>query len=820
MKRTTAIPGMLICFALASPVLASESFTLDIPVRGNASQETGEVRIALGLNAAPAGAQLVVNGNTTLNLGDTTMVAGDSVSFAAGTGNEARITYRPLTNFGADFCAGGNAVEKMIPMRFSGAQDVTDYRVATYIVAAPMVECSAVSKHTGDTPATLIPMADGVAPALSATDKGRNTFDIAIVLDKSGSMADLPPGAAAGATKVQILKSAVQAFVGNWEQLDQPTMSGAEWSEDRLGLVFFDSTAASQSLPGADPPANFFVQRGGASAWDAVINATANLTPGSNTSIGAGINEAMKQWKADPKNDLSLVVVTDGMQNTAPLILPTATGFLGLDPISGLPQELRKRFIPIQTIGFGTPASVDQTLLTNIAFETSGVSFMDANATTMFNSFALTLISLLKGNTASLAIRRNESMIGPGPGAPQQVIVDHSAQRVVFSLQWAPPLINALDLEVFRPGSASVAAPASTKKLPQASIQMFNLGAGDAGTWSVRVKRAPKAVARPVPYTLNVFFLERQLDFQLSLDTVRATAGDKLGIRAVVDWDKKRLGGLPAGAIRVRIQRPPEALGTILHDTRTEIATGPGAGEPKTPLERKLASFKGNTLLDRILAKDVATITLKEEAKGVYTGTFDQTSIPGDYGYEVVLDWDSERTGHVHREERLEQLVAVKADPGKSEIKISKGAGQSVLVSVTPRDRFGNYLGPGYESVVKATLLSTGKLRSSVPVDRHQTGTYVFDVVDVPAGKTPSVKITVDGVEVGSTGRRRAIEAARAVPRRWVTAYHSCRRARTPVGSRWDTCTTGATISTRYRRRFRRNTKGRLGGGPPGLTFS
>jgi hypothetical protein len=746
MKRATALLGTIFCLAMVVPAVASESFILNIPVRGNANQETGEVRISLGLSAAPAGAQLVVNGNTTLNLGDTVMAAGDSVSFAAGTGNEARITYKPLSNFGADFCAGGNAVEKNIPMRFSGAQDVTDFRVATYIVASPMVECSAPSKHTGDTPANLVPMADGVAPALTAIDKGRNTFDVVLVLDKSGSMADLPPGAAAGAVKIDILKSAVQAFVGDWEQLDQPTASGAEWSHDRLGLVFFDSAPASQTLPGADPPANFFVQRGGAgsTAWDAVINDTATLTPGSSTSIGGGINEAMKKWKADPKSDLSLVVVTDGMQNTPPLILPTASGFLGLDPVSGLPQELRKRFIPIQTIGFGTPASVDQTLLTNIAFETSGVSFMDVNATTIFDSFAATLVALLKGNTASLAIQRNNTLNGPGPSADHQVIVDHSAQRVVFSLQWAPPLTNALGLEVFRPGTSVPAAPTSAKKLPQAAIKTFNLGQGDAGTWRARVIRPHDTASRPVPYTLNVFFLERQLDFQLSLDTPHAVAGDKLGIRAVVDWDGKRLAGLPPGSIRVRVQRPPEGLGTILHNTRVDLSTKPKPGDTKTPLEVKLQSLGTG----RVLPKDFATIELVEQKNGVYAGTFDQTSIPGAYAYEVVLDWDIERTGHVHREERVEQLVTVKADPAKSEVATTRAPGGLVKIVVTPRDRFGNYLGPGYASVVKATVEGPGKLRSDVPVDRNQTGTYVFTVADVPAGQTPAFKIAVDGVEV------------------------------------------------------------------------
>ena len=53
-----------------------------------------------------------------------------------------------------------------------------------------IAKCPARPKHTGDTPASLIPTDDGVAPALDAIYKGRNTFDVALVLDKSGSMMD------------------------------------------------------------------------------------------------------------------------------------------------------------------------------------------------------------------------------------------------------------------------------------------------------------------------------------------------------------------------------------------------------------------------------------------------------------------------------------------------------------------------------------------------------------------------------------------------------------------------------------------------------
>ena len=84
MRIKTAILGVLgYCLASALPALASEAFTLTIPTRFNAQQETGKVKITFTLNAAPAGAQLLVDG-TTVNLGgNANLPSGDTVSFEA-----------------------------------------------------------------------------------------------------------------------------------------------------------------------------------------------------------------------------------------------------------------------------------------------------------------------------------------------------------------------------------------------------------------------------------------------------------------------------------------------------------------------------------------------------------------------------------------------------------------------------------------------------------------------------------------------------------------------------------------------------------------
>jgi hypothetical protein len=664
MRRAVLGVAMVVLALLSVQAFADESFVLSIPQRFDASQEIGEVRVVLALNAAPAGAQLVVAGSTTVNLGATQVVAGDSVAFESVPGNRVMIRYRPLSNFAGDFCAGAGAVGKDVPLRFVGAQDVIEYRMSSFVVAAPQVECSEVSRRIADLPATIVETADGVAPVLTAVNRGRLLLDVMLVLDKSGSIADLPPdaGPASITTKVQILKSAANAFVANWRQIDAP-FGDQNWAEDRIGVVLFDGAATAQVLAGADPPASFFVQRGSSDVpgpWDAVIGAISGLTPGGSTSIGAGINAGMQQWKADPAHDATVVLVTDGIQNTAPLIAPAPSGFLGLLPIAGLPQELRKRFIPVQTIGFGIPASVDEALLRDIALQTAGRSYISINSTTMFDSFASTLVSILKGNTASLATRFASTLTGKGPTAARPVLVDRSARRVVFSLQWTPPQTDMLGLEVFRPGSTIVATPTRTENLPQAALQTFDLGRkDDVGTWSVRVRRNPRANDRrsAVPYTLNVFFLESHLDYRLSLEPERVKVGQPLKLRAELSYDGKPLTGLPAGAVRVRVLRPTATLESVLRASKVPQKRPVPGGDPQTDLQRAIAALSPSAVAKLVPSREVATVVLKEEKRGRYVAEIAGAPIAGSYAFEVVLDWDDPRTGKVHREERLEELV-------------------------------------------------------------------------------------------------------------------------------------------------------------------
>jgi len=228
---------------------------------------------------------------------------------------------------------------------------------------------------------------------------------------------------------------------------------------------------------------------------------------------------------------------------------------------------------------------------------------------------------------------------------------------------------------------------------------------------------------------------------------LHAVTGDALGVRVLVDWDGKPLEGLPAGAIKVRMLRQPNGMGNILHASKVKVPSGnivTPAGDIQTPFDYKIAAL-GQSLVDSTTPRDVDVITLTDQGRGIYGATFKDTFVPGTYVFEAVLDWDIPLTGHVIRQERLEEDVKPQADSSATAISLTGDASGIWTLTVTPRDRFGNYFGPGYAPLVQATVRSGGRLRSTIPADQNQQGAYVFTIAGSP-GVTPVVDVTVDGV--------------------------------------------------------------------------
>jgi hypothetical protein len=765
---TVTLAAIAVALWLPAVATADDTFDLKINKRTGLGRPAARVKMTLELAGPPVAAPAV--NATKVSIGGGPAVAmpaagtasgfttlGDFFTFGKGAGNSVVIDYSALTSFAApsNFCvlkAGANCDadgdgaaddpcdgSQTRSVVFTGP-DVTSYHLSAYSSASDFACGSAYKRvSTADAPN---PFAATIG--VVATNNGRHPIDLLLVLDRSGSMDAIPSGGAL--SRWTLLRAAITTLVDRWD-LTEPA-SGGEGSGDRIATVLFHTTASNSTAP-------IFKAR---AAW-ADVKASLPATTADLTALGAGMNLGITDWQADQKNDPVMIIMTDGVQNQNPRVQPDAS--LAADAVMGSPTvPLVNYQTPIHTIGFGTSTSV--ALLDAIAQRTGGgLGYENASAMGMSDTFADALVGALKGNTISLAHRERGTFVPPaGPLVP--IVVDASTKRAVFSVEWLEPRA-ALDVRAFPPGmtpsaTSLGATPADRRDAALSTVVAFDITTpAQIGTWQIRV--APRGsnfqTDTPTPYNLSAHFLEGRLSYTIAFTESDQGAGDRLDVRAEVAYDGLPLPNLPPNAVTVNILRPGEALGTILHDTKvptSALTPPPGAADPNTPPQQKIAFLDANGQLStRIEPAPASTITLTHTANGVYTGSFTNTSVQGLYRLNAILNWTDPRTGAVHREERLDRELRVKPDAASTRITTTDLGGGTFTITVVPRDRFGNYAGPGFGDYVTAVLNSTGTIAPGPPADPDQTGTYIFTVTGVPAGQTPDAVINYGGAPIGGT---------------------------------------------------------------------
>jgi hypothetical protein len=158
---------------------------------------------------------------------------------------------------------------------------------------------------------------------------------------------------------------------------------------------------------------------------------------------------------------------------------------------------------------------------------------MSINATTMFDDLAWTLVSILKGNTASMATRTNATIAAASTAMPpRSVIVDPSASRVVFSSQWAPP-------RVLRRSASLAAVLRDAKLIDKRPVP------GDPQTAAQRKASAlpSDAVARLVPGERETIALhEDKRRGTYVADIPAPSISGSHAFELVLDWTDPRTG--------------------------------------------------------------------------------------------------------------------------------------------------------------------------------------------------------------------------------------------------------------------------------------
>jgi Trypsin-like peptidase domain/von Willebrand factor type A domain len=549
------------------------------------------------------------------------------------------------------------------------------------------------------------------------------TRDVMLVFDRSGSMS--LPGTS-GQTKMVEAQAAASLFV-------QLVRAG---TGNRVGLVSFSTTASL--------PVDFALADVTVANQSALIGASpftggkiGALAAGGSTTIGGGLQAAYSQLTGGA-NLQNVLLFTDGLQNTPPMVNPTDTS----------PTN-----IFIDVIGYGTPASLDGAMLTSLADVHRGQYVLADTNLQLLKFFALAFGNIFESGL----LMDPEFDLPAGQAAAPPVpfnVCEEEAITVVVG--WDSPEV-VLEVEVTTPlgvvvTAASPGVEAETSRTWSFLRVPLPHGGERDGTWQVTVVRGDtreKLEGRlpEVHYFLNVVARGGAVLRRMP-DRTGYYTGDAINPLVGLQYAQ---GGLPPNAkLKVTISRPDTSIGNLLSQEKLGPATVIDA-DTIPPRQSTLAAIESRTGRPVVgytqqtfdLGDDVVSTNSPEPA-GVFGNPLKGfLTVEGEYTFHCVASYGDTCT--VARE----LLWSVHVEPGVDgsrtgvTVNVSGGTGTIILV---PRDPYGNNLGPGRGDGLSVT--GTPGTTITGPVTDNGDGSYTVPVkVNPTAGSPP-------GVVIGQPGRQ------------------------------------------------------------------
>ncbi len=547
--------------------------------------------------------------------------------------------------------------------------------------------------------------------------------DVMLVFDRSGSMS--LPGTS-GVSKIEEARAAVSLFV-------QLVRAGAG---NRVGLVSFSTTASA--------PVDFALAAVTAPAKNTLIGPSpfttglvGALTPGGATTIGGGLNAAYGQL-VPATNPRNVLLLTDGLQNTPPMVNPT---------------DLAPTDITIDVIGYGTPASLDGEMLTALATVHRG-QYVLADTNLKLQKF----FSLAFGNIFEAGLLLDPEFVlpqGQQAAAPVPFTVCQE-ETITIVVGWDDRRARLVP-EVTTPLGVSVTAASpgveSASSLTWTFLRIpLPRGGERDGTWTVTVSRArvvgaqPAATGPDVHYFVNVVASGGAVLKRMP-DNARYYTGDAINPLVGLQYLQ---GGLPPNAkVQVTMSRPDASVGNLLSEERlgqplvVGADTIPARQATLMALEQRTGKPAVHYTRHTFDLFDDTPHTNFPEAAGVFGNPLKGLlTVEGNYTLHFQATYGDGCTA------TRELVYSLHVDPGIDPSRTGMTtdvAGGKGTITVTPRDQYGNNVGPGRGDGL--TVTGTPGTTLTGPVRDNGDGSYTAPVSwDQSSGNTP-------GVVVGQPGR-------------------------------------------------------------------
>ena len=552
--------------------------------------------------------------------------------------------------------------------------------------------------------------------------------DVMVVFDRSGSM-NMNDGT--GRKKIDAARDAVSLFV-------QLVRAG---TGNRAGLVSFSTSASS--------PVDFGLANVTAANKTALVGPppysggkVGALAPGGMTTIGGGLDAARAQFPLAGANPRAILLLTDGLQNQPPSIATVEPSLGG---------------IAVHAIGLGTESNLDGALLSALTAAHSG-QYMRAGGGLALQKF----FSSAFGNIFENGVLFDPEFDLPANQAGAPMTFNVCGETALTAVAGWDNKGADLLLELTTPGGVVITSGAPTVESNSGSTWTFlrvplPIAGARNGAWSVRVVRPGGGGEFPAPapalrYFVNVIpsggpKLLRQADAR------RYYTGDTVNPVMMLRYDD---GSWPEDiAMAMSLTRPDTSVGNVLAKAGLGAA-GSVDADGISPRHATLMALETSS------GKPVANYgqsAFKLSADSEHTeGRFESggtlglrlpevLTVEGNYSFHVKASYGGGCSGV--REHLWSLHIEIGIDPGKTGVTTTPlpdgpDGSTNVRVTFTPRDRYGNLLGPGRLDAFTAEPVPGSQ--PTGPVTDVGGGAYQVDVrVDPGSLGPPQVGIAQPG---------------------------------------------------------------------------
>ncbi len=561
------------------------------------------------------------------------------------------------------------------------------------------------------------------------------------VLDVSGSM--LSPACPGCSQKLEVLKRAVQLFMDLWAVTAAP--------EDVIGLQVFGTQVEPLEPTG---PLLMPVTDDNVTALYSAVQDISSV-PQNLTAMGGGLQRSVEILN-DPAvinmPERHIVLFSDGMQNVNPMLNKVVDGsvpsgfYHEIVNLPGYPasnvtptgvnlQELAG--ITIHTIGVGATEPF-MTLLSEIAGQPEYASLTLDPDTDLAEFYTDTLIEALKGNSPQLVEYRRGILADDA--RVEEFTLGRGGRRLVLLLNWDQG--RPLSFSVHKDGVDLSATGRMVERefyrlyIVDLPVQAGGRTINSEGQWQMRI-----GGRKGETYKAAAIIDDPALDYRIELKNRVLQAGEALQFKVHLS---SQGAALPiAGKVQATIQRPGDSLANLLAVAVQDIFTpGPeveGAGAARHGLQRLLELETTRSKL----APTTHTVPLQDLGDGWYAGEFKSTEVPGPYTITMNVAGEDSRLGSFRRQQSMTALVtAARPDPAGSGLRLVQAAAakqaRGMALTVIPRDRFGNYLGPDYGDRLQLTVAG----QAAQPVQDLLNGSYTVSF-NVQEGADPMISIAM-----------------------------------------------------------------------------